>query len=132
MVITTDDKFIRYLSQAYVGKTHDYALLKHEFPPEKDWFSQLNVRIDLGYQGFATDFICKKTLIPHKKSKNKELTEKQIEENTEKSKERIFVEHTIGGMKKYHFLSNRLRQRDFVMYNKVLGICAALWNFSLN
>lgn len=131
MVITTDDKRIRYLSSAFVGSIHDYTLLKQEFSPNKDWFSQLKVRVDLGYQGFATDYLCKKVIIPHKKPKNKELTEQQIQENTEKSKKRIYVEHTIGGMKKYHFLTNRLRVKDFDMYDKVLGIAAALWNLQL-
>lgn len=132
MVISTDDKWIRYLSEAYVGKTHDYTLLKSVFPTDKDWFSHIEVRVDLGYQGFATDYLCKKAIIPHKKPRNQELTEQQVKENTQKAKERIYVEHTIGGMKKYHFLANRLRAKDFVMYNQVLGICAALWNFSIN
>ena len=131
MVISTDDKTIRYLSQVYVGRTHDYTLLKHELPPDKEWFIGLNVKIDLGYQGFATGYSCKKVIIPHKKPKNGELTLQQKDENTQKAKERIPVEHTIGGMKKYSFLSNRLRAKDFDMYNKVLGICAGLWNFSI-
>lgn len=131
MVISTADKHIRYLSEAYVGKTHDYSLLKHEFAPGKDWFSELTVSMDLGYQGFATDYACKEAVIPHKKNKHRTLTAQQIRDNKEKAKERIYVEHTIGGMKKYHFLSNRLRSKDFDMYNQIFGVCAALWNFSL-
>lgn len=72
MVISSDDKRIRYLSEAQVGKTHDYTLLKYEFPPENDLFSQLTVRIDLGYQGFAANYVCKKVVIPHKENKNQE------------------------------------------------------------
>jgi hypothetical protein len=131
MVITTDDKKIRYLSEVYVGKTHDYTLLKDIFPPKINWFSELTVRVDLGYQGFATDYVCKNAVIPHKKPRNQELTDTEVQENTEKAKQRIYVEHTIGGIKKYHFLANRLRAKDFNMYNKVLGICAALWNLSI-
>jgi hypothetical protein len=131
MLISTDDKRIHFLSEVYAGKTHDYSLLKHEFPPDKDWFSELKVRVDLGYQGFATDYQCKKAFIPNKKPKNQDLTEQQRAENKEKSKKRIYVEHSIGGMKKYHFLNNRLRTKDFNLYNQALGVCAALWNFSL-
>lgn len=46
-------------------------------------------------------------------------------------KKRIWVEHSIGGMKKYKFLAHRLRVHDFELYNDVLEICAGLWNFNL-
>jgi len=57
------------LSAVYVGKIHDYSILKVEFPPESDWFEDLEVRLDLGYQGFDKEYKCKKLFIPHKKSK---------------------------------------------------------------
>ena len=131
MIIATKDKYIHYLSGCYIGKTHDYALLKSEFPPQKNWFSQHKVRVDLGYQGFEKDFECKKVIIPHKKPPKQELTELQIEENKQKSKKRIWVEHSIGGMKKYRFLADRLRAHDYNMYNDALEIRAGLWNFNL-
>lgn len=131
MIIATKDKYIHYLSGCYIGKTHDYALLKSEFSPQKNWFSQHKVRVDLGYQGFEKDFECKKVIIPHKKPLKQELTELQIEENKQKSKKRIWVEHSIGGMKKYRFLADRLRAHDYSMYNDAIEICAGLWNFNL-
>ena len=131
MIIATKDKYIHYLSGCYIGKTHDYALLKSEFSPQKNWFSQHKVRVDLGYQGFEKDFECKKVIIPHKKPPKQELTELQIEENKQKSKKRIWVEHSIGGMKKYRFLADRLRAHDYSMYNDAIEICAGLWNFNL-
>jgi DDE superfamily endonuclease len=131
MVITTKDKRIHFLSKCYVGKTHDYALLKNEFPPQEDWFSNHRVRVDSGYQGFAKDYECLEVIIPHKKPKNQELTEAQKEDNTKKSGKRIWVEHSIGGMKRYRFLSDRLRAHDIGLYNQILGICAGLWNFGL-
>ena len=131
MIIATKDKYIHYLSGCYIGKTHDYALLKSEFSPQKNWFSQHKVRVDLGYQGFEKDFECKKVIIPHKKPLKQELSELQIEENKQKSKKRIWVEHSIGGMKKYRFLADRLRAHDYNMYNDALEIRAGLWNFNL-
>lgn len=131
MIITTKDKHIHFVSRCYVGKTHDYALLKSEFEPHKNWFSDHKVRIDLGYLGFEKDYPCKKVIIPHKKPPKQELTELQIEENQQKSQKRIWVEHSIGGMKKYRFLADRLRAHDYCMYNDALEICAGLWNFNL-
>jgi hypothetical protein len=46
------DKRILYLSNCWVGKTHDYAMFKMEFPPGQPWFVNLNVRLDLGFVGF--------------------------------------------------------------------------------
>ena len=74
---------ILYLSRCWVGKTHDFKLLKLEFPPEQDWFKN-------------------------------------------------FVEHAIGGMKRYRILADRLRLHDFDFYNDVLEVCAGLWNFQLS
>ncbi len=31
-------------------------MLKEEFPPELDWFSIINVLVDLGYLGIQTDY----------------------------------------------------------------------------
>jgi hypothetical protein len=45
--------------------------------------------------------------------------------------ERIIVEHSIGGMKRYRILSDRLRLHDFDFYDVILGVCAGLWNYHL-
>ena len=109
MMIAIKYKYIHYLIPCYIGKTHDYALLKSEFPPQNDWFSDYKIRVDLGYQGFQTDYQCQKVIIPYKKPRNQELTQIQKDENKQKSRKRIWVEHSIDGMKKYRFLSDRFR-----------------------
>lgn len=131
MIISTKDTRIRYLSTVYVGKAHDYSILKKEFPPHQPWFEHLEVRLDLGYQGFEKDYKCKKVHIPHKKNKKAELTESQKTENKIISSERIKVEHSIAGLKRYRILSERLRVHDFDLYDDILGVCAGLWNFYL-
>jgi hypothetical protein len=40
------------------------------------------------------------------------------------------VEHSIGGMKRYRILSERLRMHDYEEYDLIIGVCAGLWNFS--
>jgi hypothetical protein len=131
LIISTQDKRIRYLSAVFVGKAHDYGILKAEFPPEQGWFENLEVRLDLGYLGFEKEYTCKKLYIPHKKPKKSELTEEQKAENKAVSRERIMVEHSIGGMKRYRILSERLRVHDFELYDDILSVCAGLWNFYL-
>ena len=131
MNISTKLKSIKYLSHCYAGKIHDYALLKEEFPQEFKWFEKFNIRVDLGYLGIAKDYLCKNVFIPHKKSKNNPLTDEQKAENQLLASERVAVEHSIGGMKRYRCLVNKLRLHDFVLYDVLLGVCAGLWNFYL-
>ena len=69
---------------------------------------------------------------PHKKTQKKPLTNEQKLENKTFASERIKVEQTISGLKRYRILSERLRTQSFDFYDKILGICAGLWNFYLS
>ena len=64
MIISSSDKFIKYISPCYQGNCHDYKLLKIEFPPEKNWFEKWIVKVDLGYLGIAKEYRCKQVFIP--------------------------------------------------------------------
>src|SRR4249920_1581394 len=55
-VMSLPDKFIIFLGRTFSGHNHDYLMLKQEFPPELDWFADLNVRVDLGYLGIKSDY----------------------------------------------------------------------------
>ena len=129
MIISTLDRRIHYVSRAYVGSTHDYSLLKTEFDPSLNWFEGFQVRVDLGYTGFEKDYPGAVAFIPSKKPRKSELTEDQKIANRQLAKERIYVEHTIGGMKRYDILSNTARIHDVDLYDQVTGICAGIWNF---
>ena len=63
--------------------------------------------------------------------KNNPLTDTQKDENTRMASLRIKVEHSIGGMKRYRILSDRLRNHLIDLYDDILGVCAGLWNFYL-
>jgi hypothetical protein len=132
LIISTPDRKIRFVIQVYVGADHDYTILKMEFPPEKRWFEPFEVRLDLGYKGFDKDYSCRLLKIPNRKPKNSELTQEQKAENKSISQQRIMVEHSIGGMKRYRILSERLRVHDMDNYDSILVVCAGLWNFYLD
>lgn len=131
LVISNPAKRILYLSKSWVGKLHDFRLLKAEFPPHQKWFQKFKVRVDLGYLGMDKEYECKELLLPHKKPPKAELSAVQKEENRALASERISVEHSIGGLKRYRILSDRLRCHDADFYDQVLGVCAGLWNFYL-
>jgi len=106
-------------------------MFKEEFPPDQDWLKNFCVRVDLGFLGIEKDYACKELLLPNKKKKKQELSAEQKTENKLLASERIYVEHAIGGMKRYRILSDRLRIHDVELYNVILGVCAGLWNFYL-
>lgn len=106
-------------------------MFKEEFPPGQPWFKHFRVRVDLGFLGIERDYVCKELLLPNKKKKQQELSKEQKDENKLRARERIYVEHAIGGMKRYRVLSERLRVHDVELYNVILGVCAGLWNFYL-
>lgn len=123
------DKKILYLSYCYVGKTHDYRMLKEEFPPHQNWFENFDVRLDSGYQGFAKDYKCRQSYLPVKGRKKCPLTDEQKLSNRGLASQRIGIEHSIGRIKRYRIASDRLRMRDFEKYDDALEVCAGLWNF---
>ena len=126
-------KRIRFLSEAYCGSVHDYAILKTEMPPDnRIWFDTHHLHVDLGFLGIVKDYPAAQISIPFKKSKNNPLTNCQKNANKQKSSIRVRIEHSIGGFKRYRFLSDRLRCRDIDLYNLVAGVCAGLWNFCLD
>ena len=132
LALTNPQRVILYLSACWVGKTHDYRMLREEFPPNERWFAEFQVRVDLGFFGMEKDFACKELCIPHKKPKKKELTLEQKAENKVLASKRIVVEHALAGLKRYRILSDRLRMHDFGFYDVILGVCAGLWNFYLS
>jgi hypothetical protein len=66
-VMAQPDKFIVFLGRTFSGHNHDYLMLKQEFPPELDWFADINVRVDLGYLGIRSDYRGDRIDIPTKK-----------------------------------------------------------------
>ena len=112
-----------------MGRSHDFTVLKEEFPPEESWFDPFEIRVDLGYQGFEKEYPNVKVFIPAKKPRGGELSDKQKDNNKILARERIKVEHAIGGMKRYDILSNTCRLHDWEVYNQVLGTSAGLWNY---
>lgn len=127
----TADRYIHYVSKPWQGKSHDYRQLKYHFPPDQPWFSTLPIEVDLGYQGIIKDYDCQSVSQPKKKPKGGELTADEKASNRVKSSTRIRIEHAIGGLKRYRYLSDRLRTHKADLYELSLLICAGLWNFIL-
>lgn len=139
LVISGQDKRIHFLSHPYCGSVHDYAMLKAEFNPDEPfWFSDHDLYVDLGFLGIAKDYTSDRIKIPIKRPPRKSkgdpkvaFTEEQKKYNRSVSSTRIYVENAIGGMKRYWWLTHRLRCRDAQYYSMIAGVAAGLWNFQL-
>jgi len=137
MLLSNKKRKIFYVSYLYEGRCNDMGILKEEFKPGKQWFKNLRVIFDLGFIGVDKLYEFKELVIGHKrprkseKNPNPELTDEQKEKNKEISKERIYVEHAIGGMKRYRMLKNKARTKSYELKNQILGNCAGLWNYKL-
>jgi hypothetical protein len=86
----------------------------------------------LGYQGIQSDYkgnqIDLPTKKPHnsKKNLNPELTPEQQAWHKVLSQARIFIEHAIGGMKRYTIVVHRFRHHKTHFEDDAIGICAGL------
>ena len=126
------NKSIFYLSKLEVGKVHAYKILKNNFSPSLDWFSKLVAPIDLGYQGFESDYVAQTVLIPFKKSKGQEeLSDLKKAYNRKLAQWRVGIEHGIGGMKRYRIVAERIRLKSTNQINSIWEVCAGLWNLRI-
>jgi len=113
-------------------------MLKQEFPPALDWFTGLNVRVDLGYLGIQSDYRGDQIAIPtrkprkSKKNPNPQLSDAQKAAHTAWSQVRIFIEHAIGGMKRYTILVHVFRHRKADFEDEAIGVRAGLWNLAVS
>ena len=132
------DKFILFLGRTFSGHNHDYSMLKQELPPDLDWFTDLHVRVDLGYLGMQSDYRGDQIEVPHKKPRKSrknpapQLSEEQKAAKTALSQVRIIVEHAIGGIKRYAILAYSFRNHKKDFEDDVIGMCAGLWNLALS
>jgi len=138
MILSNPQKWIYYVSFLYVGSQVDFGIFKEEFDPNLDWFSQYKIWVDLGFVGFDKYYNTKELNIGKKKPRkstnnpNPTLTDEEKQENKRVSKTRIYVEHAIGGMKRFRIITDRARGKCAKLKNDIIGICAGLHNYKLS
>lgn len=137
LLLSNRSTWIFYVSKYYDGKHVDMGVIKKEFPPENCWFRKFRMIFDLGFIGIEKLYDFGELVIGDRKPRksksnpNPELSREQKNKNRLISKDRIYVEHAIGKMKRYRILKNRCRLKCASLKNRILGIAAALWNYQL-
>jgi len=85
---------------------------------------------DTGFQGFRPEGVV--THQPQKKPKGAELTLAQKEQNQLISRQRIGVEHTIGGLKVYHIVRDIYRNHKQNFDDLIMETACGLFNLRLD
>jgi hypothetical protein len=117
LLVTSDSWEILAVGKAEVGSKHDYTMLK------ESWYMAvllgLTIRVDLWFQWVIKDYPYHDVMIPTKKPKWKELTNKQKQENKVQSWIRVIIENIIWRAKKYRIIAQKYRNRTTGNYKTV-------------
>ncbi|WP_277483283.1 transposase [Catalinimonas alkaloidigena] len=122
LIVDQQDQIL-FLSSTYPGSVHDKRLADeagHCYPDNTVLIK------DLGYQGYDLENIS--VLMPHKKTKNGELTQQQKQENTDISRIRVPVEHVMAGVKRLNIVREKVRLRFKDARDQVILIACGLHN----
>ena len=123
-IISNRKSKILYLSETVFGKKHDKKLADEEnykFPEGSKLWK------DTGFQGYEPSGVI--TFQPKKKPKGRELTKSEKEKNTEISKQRIEIEHNIGGIKRCKIVHDIFRNRKDLYSDVVMETACGLHNY---
>ena len=118
---------VLYLSDTFGGKKRDKAICDEEeyrFPEGTQLWK------DTGFQGDEPEGV--KTHQPQKKPRNGELSKADKERNQEISRERVEIEHHLGGIKRCNIVVHPLRTRTDHFTDTVMEIACGLHNFRLS
>lgn len=130
-MLADEARRILFLSQTYEGSAHDKRIADEEaliFGNELG--KTLELLQDLGFQGYAPAGVV--ILQPMKKPRGKSLTDAQKQANRELSRQRVVVEHAIGGVKTWRIVKEQIRSWCHALRDQVLYLACGLHNFRLN
>jgi len=126
LVVITALCYILLLTLTCEGKKHDKKVADETGYrlPEGSRLGQ-----DTGFQGFVMEGVS--LIQPTKKPRGKELTATEKERNRLISKNRVRVEHAIGGVKWYRIVKDTIRAWKNNFRDKAMETCCGLHNFRL-
>jgi hypothetical protein len=129
LIISREDKSIEVVTPVYVGSTHDFSILKEECLVEL-LPAKTPIYLDTGFEGI--DKLDDKLNIrkPKKKPRGRKLNGGEKRGNRIISSERVKVEHSIGGVKKFKIVSSIYRGISSSM-DTTIQVACGLWNFHI-
>ena len=138
-IISTTCALVLFLGASHNGSVHDFTMLKKDCPKKQvsdnELFMNGTLWVDLGYQGILDFYQDLDIAIPYKKPRkskknpNPELTQEQKNYNSYVGRNRIRVEHSIGGIKISNIVSHKFRGRKERWNDDVMLATTALYNY---
>ena len=122
------NKRILVLTPTHDGKFHDKCLLDCSILVEHIP-DEVPIQADLGFKGLEEEY--ENIHLPHKKPRGGQLSEAQKEENRVFNGERVVVEHSFSGIKRYSAATDIYRNRKKDFDDRLMLTAAGLWNFYL-
>jgi len=122
--VDIESRNIDFLSNTYVGATHDKAICDNE---NIDYPKGCTVYGDKGFEGYAPEGV--NIITPKKKPRNSELSNNDKGNNSLISSIRIVVEHVISGIKRCHIVKQVFRNTKYDYDHLVMKISCGLHNF---
>jgi hypothetical protein len=124
VIVTVQERKVKYQSETYPGKKHDKKICDEEKPTYPEG---VILNKDTGFQGYEPEGVV--TQQPTKKPRGGELTRAQKNQNFIFSSVRIVVEHVICGIKRCRILKDVFRNTKAKFDDLVMEIGCALHNF---
>lgn len=118
---------IKGLSTTVDGRTHDKKLADEQtlsFPKNSKLWQ------DTGFQGYAPDGVI--VIQPKKKPRGRQLTYAEKDRNRRISRQRIYVEHSIGGIKVFSIVRDIFRHLKTGFVDLVMETACGLHNLRLD
>jgi len=129
IVLVNRKKEILLLSPTRDGREHDYMMLKKSNLP-KHIPKNIPTYLDLGFKGIQKDYSLK-ILMPFRKPRTRELTEKQKKFNKKISQFRVRGENAIAGVKRLRCITDICRTKSEELKDHLMWLSCGLWNFHL-
>lgn len=127
IVVTDEKKRILILTPSKHGSIHDKKLSDKNLLP-RGIPDNVSILTDTGLQGLQKQH--PNVLMPKKKPKGGLLTDDEKAMNRLISSVRIKVEHAIGGMKRFRFVSDIYRNKNG-LDDRFVNVAAGLWNLHI-
>lgn len=131
LIMSDRKKRIGFLSKTVEGRQHDSSILKTLRLPECIP-KHVKQRVDLGFQGYQTQYPKHSISIPVRKPRTREFSPTIKEQNARKSRMRVLVEHAIGGIKRFRITTDVFRNRIKDFDDLAMLISSGLWNYHLS
>src|SRR4030043_566946 len=128
IIVTDKNKKILLVTKTTMGKNHDYYSFKDE-NLGNNIPAKIKVFLDNGFQGIQKDYSKIRVIMPRKKPKGKELSEKNKIRNKKISSKRVIIEHAIGGVKRLRIVSDVYRNIKADFEDKIMLVACGIWNY---